>query len=227
MIERIVAGLRDRPRARLDRRDPGPRAAAGPGGELRALRDRGPGQPRLARAGGEPDRGAQGAGPGAGTLGEGPAPLVAQPAPRRRRGGRSPTPRSPPTARAPRNGSSTATALCANEGGDERAEARRRGARAGGPRAARVEPGQRVASAARRAGPPHRDVGRGRRRLRASAEEALLAPFRGLARLQLLRRAGPGRGAQPRRGAAADRGRRHRPARLDRPAGRGRRARRR
>ena len=36
VIERIAAGLRDRSRARLDRRDRGPRAEAGPGGDVRA-----------------------------------------------------------------------------------------------------------------------------------------------------------------------------------------------
>ena len=185
--------LRDRPRARLDASRspaPEPRPASR---RASALRDRGPRQPRLGRAGRGADRHAQGGRRGAGRR-RGPAPLVAPPGAAGHRAGRSPTRRSPPTATAPRSG---------RRQRPRAARARRREPAGEDGRLPGAAPCTRCSSGATpTAGErPRAELVRASpRRPRSErdgelAEEALLAPFRAWLGSPLLRRAGPRRRA--------------------------------
>ncbi len=219
VIERIVAGFEiDRERdstvaVAAPEQRPGLEAA------VRALRDRGPGQPRLGRAGGEPDRRAQGAGGGA----------------RRRRRARAPG-----RAQASQGGEAAALLhrdLGPGKGSEERLIDSDRALREqGGEEQAAAEGG--IArgmavhsllewSQANEWRAPSAELVR---RISTSAEVgadaglsegALLTPLQAWLGSSFFAERIRGRREQPRRGAAADRSRRHRPARLDRPAGRG------
>ena len=105
VVERIVDGLRGRPRGRLRDRGPRPRAAPGPRRRLRRLGDRGPRQPALARAGRRAGRAAPGAAARRAPRRAAPRPCSsAARAPCR--GARSPTRRSPSTRNAATGSSS-------------------------------------------------------------------------------------------------------------------------
>ncbi len=178
-------GARGRARRRRDAsRVPPPRAAPGPRGELRRLGDRGPRQPALARARRRAARRRAATRPPTRAARRGPAAAGRAPARRSSPAARSPTPRSPPTRNAPT--ASTWSGCWASappptfvtpqgykgerepdEGAatpSAREERQRPGRRR--PRAARVEPGERVARALGGAGAPPR----ARRRPRPGAD---------------------------------------------------------
>jgi ATP-dependent exoDNAse (exonuclease V) beta subunit len=106
-------------------------------------------------------------------------------------------------------------------GGDAFGAGRADGARRRRARAARVEPGERVAGAVGGAGAAA--CGGGRARRRAPRPDGAARPDPRLARLPPSRRADRRRVPRPGRGADPPRGRRHRPPRIHRPAGRARR----